>query len=213
MSGDRAYWLEAFGVPSRYSEQIASGNFDRTKAIAAIDELELEENEDLRMAVFGGAFGVGKSFAAGVLLNRFTSTLTWRKAEEDCSPSIHSPIFITAEALSRMSRYDDEQRERLELAEVLVVDDLGQEFDDEKGNFRSLFDSVINARYASDEGFTVLTTNLSVAKFRARYGERIADRIRQVGIYYEFGGKSLRKRKNSPVRLVPGGDDSKKGAA
>ena len=39
---------------------------------------------------------------------------------------------------------------------------------------------------------TVCTTNLKASDFRARYGERVADRIRECGAFVEIAGTSRR---------------------
>src|SRR5690606_41573051 len=41
---------------------------------------------------------------------------------------------------------------------------------------------------------TVITSNLSPEEFRQRYGERIADRIRQMGLVVLCVGESLRRK-------------------
>jgi DNA replication protein DnaC len=78
-------------------------------------------------------------------------------------------------------------------AGFLVIDDLGAEYSDSKGFFASLFDEVVNARYENMRP-TILTTNLDVEGFAARYGERIVDRIREAGRFLNCGAQSLRRR-------------------
>src|SRR5262249_27955534 len=127
--------------------------------------------------VLSGGTGVGKTVAA-----------TWWAAT-------HGAGWVTAEGLARMDRYS-------ETAKVLyhgrlVIDDLGAEFSDGKGFFLSTLDHLINVRYASMLP-TVITTNVQgMVKrkdgtkeypFSARYGERIADRLKESGRWMTIAG-------------------------
>ena len=80
---------------------------------------------------------------------------------------------------------------RLLEASRLVIDDLGEEFNDTKGNFLAVLDETISDRVANERP-TVITTNLDVDKFRDRYGRRITDRIRGDGRWVAFAGESMR---------------------
>ena len=78
-------------------------------------------------------------------------------------------------------------------APVLVVDDLGSEYNDAKGFFSALLDEVIDCRYGAKLP-TVITTNLDSSGFSARYGARVVDRIREAGRFINCGNTSLRGR-------------------
>ena len=75
---------------------------------------------------------------------------------------------------------------------LLVIDDLGAEFNDSKGFFASLLDELIDARY-SHKLATIVTSNLDLEAFKTRYGVRIVDRIREAGRFVGCGAESLRR--------------------
>ena len=137
------------------------------------------------LLVLSGSRGCGKTTAAAWWLLQRRAPARY--------VSTRPPQFVDAAALTRWPRYDDGRMRELELAAALVVDDLGMEYDDKHGAFRSFVDGLVNARYAKELP-TVITTNLPAADFKARYGERIADRIREAGRFVELAGESLRRR-------------------
>ena len=80
----------------------------------------------------------------------------------------------------------------IQQAAALVVDDLGTEYLDGKGFFLANFDALVNHRY-SHRLPTVITTNLKVDEFR-KYGVRVVDRIREVGVFLSVNAPSMRRR-------------------
>jgi DNA replication protein DnaC len=100
-------------------------------------------------------------------------------------------MFVTAARLARWSRYDEAAMEKLLKAKRLVIDDIGTEFMDANGSYQALLDEIVNERYANKRP-TLMTTNLEVQAFAARYGERVADRIRESGRFVFVGRDSLR---------------------
>jgi len=102
--------------------------------------------------------------------------------------------FIEANKLGRLAGFGDENEEaweKLENTPLLIIDDFGSEFADQKGWFDNAFQSLTNTRYAESRA-TIITSNLSLENFKARAGERFLDRLRESGIVKEVGGKSLR---------------------
>jgi DNA replication protein DnaC len=99
--------------------------------------------------------------------------------------------FITAPELAKVSPYDGEG-DWIQQAAALVVDDLGTEYLDGKGFFLANFDALVNHRY-SHRLPTVITTNLKVDEFR-RYGVRVVDRIREVGVFLSVNAPSMRRK-------------------
>jgi DNA replication protein DnaC len=75
----------------------------------------------------------------------------------------------------------------------MVIDDLGVEYLDKNGNFLQRLDELIDERY-SNYRQTIITTNLNVKAFKERYGERVADRIREG---FEFGGAFMELAESS----------------
>lgn len=100
-------------------------------------------------------------------------------------------LFVTAARLSRWPRYEDARMRELLRAPRLVIDDLGTEYMDEKGNFMAILDEVVADRSANERQ-TFLTSNLTSELFKARYGERIVDRIRESGMVFSLAETSKR---------------------
>jgi len=141
------------------------------------------------IAVFAGPLGVGKTVAAAHVLahaNPQRIVGTWSSQEH--------PVFVHAESVfagaKLVGESDKAMRRKLQRAQVLVIDDLGLEKDPRR-TFQPYMDWLINTRYGGD-GWTVLTTNLTVEDFRKRYGERIYDRLRHRACWYEIAHESLR---------------------
>lgn len=151
------------------------------------------------LTVLSGGTGTGKTTAAAAWLYSFAvDPENWRDLEGKPG-TIFGPgapgclLFFTAARLARVSRYSEEEMRSLLRARRLVIDDLGAEYLDEKGAYLSLLDEVVNERYA-ERLPTVLTTNLQADAFKARYGERIRDRIREAGRFVSLGETSMRGR-------------------
>lgn len=99
--------------------------------------------------------------------------------------------FVTAARLSRWSRYDNSAMAELLRAGRLVIDDLGSEFMDASGSYLTTLTEVITDRYDNLRP-TLLTTNLDGPAFRARYGDRIADRVSEGQSFVTLVDPSLR---------------------
>lgn len=182
---ERLMWMsEEVCVPAKDIDLItADGGMVETKALRAVRE-GLREGH--RIIVLSGTRGSGKTTAAAWYAVQNQPRHEYLRTQWQ--------YFIDANQLSRYPRYDEQKMHRLERALALVIDDLGVEYDDKQGNFRSLFDALVNARYAAMLP-TVITTNLSAEQFKERYGERVADRIREVGRFVSIADESLRGRK------------------
>lgn len=109
--------------------------------------------------------------------------------------SQRSAQFVRASAFAASSRYDREAREELQAAGVLVLDDLGAEYADSKGNLLADLEELVDVFYASRRHL-IITTNVPAAEFPARYGDRIASRLREAGRWIELG-------KAPPLRPAP----------
>lgn len=101
------------------------------------------------------------------------------------------PKRITAAELSKLSRYDDTHR-GIVRAQALVIDDLGAEYDDARGMFRSDIDQIVDTFYQGEREL-LITTNLEADEIEARYGDRITDRLAEAGAWIPVTGKSLRR--------------------
>lgn len=160
-------------VPADFLDLITAGPMHDTQALAEV------RRGEFRALVLAGAIGRGKSVAA-----------SWWLLDGPW-PAKHDPLFVSSARLARWERYDNAAMDRLLLASKLVIDDLGEEFNDTKGNFLAVLDETVSDRI-SNRRPTVITTNLDVAKFRERYGERITDRIKGAGRWVAFTGDSFR---------------------
>jgi len=163
---------ESIGIPARFLAITEGGDLRMTQARVAVMA------GGFYVLVLSGKVGNGKTVAAcGWLLGGL----------EDRTP----PLFVSAARLSRWDRYDNAAMDRLLMASRLVIDDLGEEFNDTKGNFLAVLDETISDRLANNRA-TVITTNLDLEQFTERYGLRIRDRIKESGRWVEFIEPSMR---------------------
>lgn len=196
MSEDEAqkfrYWC-ACGVPAREMKLIAAGLADTPALVFVKEWLASSAGEDaLPILVMAGPKGVGKTVAA-----------VWAMMQAEpppppgCRvwPADRGPRFRHVSEVAELGLFnkDDERKARGEIknTKCLVVDDVGVEYMSEM--FLALWDSIVNARYGTN-GFTIFTTNLTADQFATRYGERVYDRIRGRGAWYDVDGESLRGR-------------------
>jgi DNA replication protein DnaC len=164
--------LEERGVPRRYAERIVDGDPLPTKALATCRGYGDETRKTL--LVLSGPAGCGKTFAAAWLI----------------ANGPRSSRFIHASQLQRISPYSQAEMTPLETAALLVIDDIGVEYSDEKRMMLSILDGLLETR-GGNLRKTVLTTNLGLAAFVQRYDGRIVDRVRD-GAFVEFNNESLR---------------------
>lgn len=85
-----------------------------------------------------------------------------------------------------------EKTRRAKRAGLLVLDDVGAEM--VSAPWLSWLEDVIGDRHAS-QARTVITSNLNPAAFRSRYGDRIADRLKE-GLVVGTNEPSMRVRTN-----------------
>lgn len=169
--------IERAGIPSVFARVVAS-DMEPTEALAALSDL------GTGVVVLSGVPGCGKSVAA----------CSWLYDGLKGEPqSMRSSLFVTAARLARWERYSDAEMNRLLRAPRLVLDDIGTEYADAKGNFLAIFDEVISDR-AANERPLVITTNLTGEAFKQRYDERISQRIRESGQFVSLKAGSMRKR-------------------
>lgn len=176
--------LRAMGAPPRAVDLWESGTATPTAASRALEAMDAK---GLTFALLTGDTGVGKTCAAVALLA--THLLLDVRSEQPV-------LFVRATEGARLGLYDAEDKRlahQMRTADVLVVDDLGAEFVSDGSIWRTILDEVIDHRYG-ERLTTVLTTNLTAEAFKARYGARIADRIRHAGIVESCGTGSLRAR-------------------
>lgn len=183
---DIANSVRAQGVPERILSIFTSTEGPRwTTAMKAVSGFMKASREGWCL-VLSGPKGSGKSTAAAHYL--------WATAPQSDSRFPASQRWWTAAKVSRVSSYDD-QLEKLMKVSVLVIDDLGVEFMDKAGHFKSRLDELIDARWGNFRK-TIITTNLNAKDFQERYESRVTDRIRHGfkhgGGYTHINEKSLR---------------------
>lgn len=127
--------------------------------------------------VLSGAPGCGKTTAAAF----------WAVSRQ------FEPQFLRATSFAASSRYDHERRSQWLDAGALVLDDLGSEYADTKGNFLVDFDELIDTFYG-DKRPLLITTNCKQDDFKQRYGSRVVDRLRECGAWFSVSGASLRRK-------------------
>ena len=103
--------------------------------------------------------------------------------------------YVSATELAGMARDDSSNFERLRKSEMLAIDDVGVEPASVKvyGNEISPFVELMYERY-DKQLMTLVSTNLHMEDFQKRYGERIADRFREIFGVISFRNESYRRR-------------------
>ena len=101
---------------------------------------------------------------------------------------------MRASAFEAGGRYDRVLRERWQRCSALVLDDLGAEYKDGKGNLLADLDELIDV-YVGRRARLIITTNLTPEKFHKRYGERIASRLRENARWKSISATDMRKPK------------------
>jgi DNA replication protein DnaC len=166
--------LARAGVPRRFLE--VGPLLRTTEALKAT--AEWRRSEDWALCLLGGV-GTGKTLAACRALASWGGTVAFFPAAEASLAPLYGPAAA-------------DLRTKMKTAGMLVVDDLGAELLSDA--WRALFDSLVNERYGWRRAL-LLTSNLSLEDFKARYGERVVDRLRDGGRIVSVGEGSLRGAK------------------
>jgi DNA replication protein DnaC len=160
------------GVPARAIEA-AAGQVIVTVALK-------QSLRDDALVVLAGEPGRGKSVAACAWLMAGNCSVRW----------------VSAGSLSRGIAYDEEAFQKLARVGRLVIDDVGTEYQDQKDRYLATFSELVDARFGNKRP-TLLTTNLTAAVFKERYGERLASRINEDGAFIACGGPDLRRERGT----------------
>lgn len=129
--------------------------------------------------VLEGGVGAGKSTAA-----------TWWTMQHGGS----SPLYLRSATYEGEGRYDKDVRRRVREATAIVLDDLGAEFKDGRGNFVTALDELVDIVY-SQRIPCIITTNLTAEAMRQRYGaeaDRTWSRLRGCGRWSSVSSGDLR---------------------
>lgn len=200
----RRHTLMLQGVPVKDIPAIVADSLGDTSPMRAVRAFLGDQRA--RLLVLAGPRGTGKSTAAAWVIAQpcpepYEGPGSMRRVyrggvdrlEREPWPFELHARFLDVSRLQRLSKFRDEDMGPVERCSMLAIDDLGMEHLDQAGNFLSVLDGLVNARYAASLR-TVITTNLNASTFKGRYGERIADRLREVGRFVECAGESLRGR-------------------
>jgi len=165
----------ACGAPAGLVELVAHGDLDRNTAVMA--ELDSWRKSDRRIVVLSGPVGVGKTVSA----------VRWLMNHGGLSP-----CFTRAGDFEARGRYSHVWRSEWQNASGMILDDMGAEYKDSKGNLLADLDTLIDT-FSVGAGKLVITTNLSWDDFQARYEERISSRIVGSAKWVNVAGQDLRR--------------------
>lgn len=159
------------------------------RAIVEYGAAELEK-KNTRGLFLKGVSGIGKTAGIRLLAAKFKwPVLTARQIQgvfTQCESDLHFLEFIDAQ-----NEFDEIQ--------TLVIDDIGTEDCPvvKFGTQTNVIATALERRY--EYAFTrfavrtIVTTNLTDAELRQRYGYRIDDRLNEMFTFRQVNGKSLRK--------------------
>lgn len=204
--------LKASGWEAKPLRIAGAADYDESRASSYLDAIRaLDDTRTGGVVVLAGNPGSGKTAAAA----------RWALGRPNAAagPRFAPPWFLRAAEFFRSSRYErgdgDDRPTRSEILryQALVLDDIGAEYADASGNYRVDFDELVD-RYYADDRVLVITTNLlysspeartrlkakgvtvdeTAPTFSERYGERVADRIRECGRWVGSSSASMRRR-------------------
>ena len=164
------------GAPDRRLNEATGPEFNApAPAVEQIADFDPEADRPIR--ILAGSIGVGKTIAA----------LRWLVDQGG-----DRPMFLRVNAFEAAGRYDKKLRKAWESASSLLLDDLGSEFADGKGNLLADLHELVDF-YAGGSAGLIITTNLGWREFEQRYGERIWSRLRQGARWRNVKGPDLRR--------------------
>lgn len=180
------YLLTAYRyeVSSRGKQYV--GSDETVKAIIATADCLTNPHEKCGL-MFSGNVGNGKS----TMMRALQRTFNWLRSSGLASDNTGMRIFQAKDIASDMQWPDD--FDTIRRYNGLALDDLSVEPNEEIifGNVRTPVIDLLEYRY-QNQLFTVVTTNLTKEQRKAKYGERIYDRFREMFFNIVFKGESYR---------------------
>ena len=172
LAGDRKETFETFDLNVFPDEKIPGLDFTQREMMQLYKTVcEKWANEypeaEYRDLLLTGSTGLGKTFLLRAMAERLI--------ERDINVLIIS-AYKMLEILRKHYFENDDSADELLDAQVLMIDDLGSEPLMQNVTVEQLF-NLLNERQNRNLS-TVISTNLEMAKFRERYTERIASRLR-----------------------------------
>ena len=184
--GDRINCLRVWGVPERILKNLEV--LKETKAVKMVRQFSICPREAWCL-VLSADKGAGKSTAAAVWL--------YENVPPEGAPTYQSRYWWNGTRIARTNGYAKDF-EKMMQSKFMIIDDLGVEYLDKNGNFQQRLDELIDERYSNYKR-TIITTNLNALAFKERYGERVADRIREGfahgGAFMELSDDSMRVKR------------------
>jgi hypothetical protein len=181
-AAERVEALSRFGVPKRIRRLVPDRITDTTAVRRVLQWHEQQQADESQWCLaLSAAPGTGKSTAAGAWL--------WMRTEGVSASKARQRWFLASE-IAAASGFDGSVDALCSLP-ALVIDDLGTEYSDRHGFAKTRLDVIVDARYREFRP-TLITTNLNIDAFRERFGERVADRLREGGAWFEFQAESMR---------------------
>lgn len=168
----RDHFAAEANIPSHILDLYNSAWQETAKIKSLHDYLE----QGKRIVILYGARGRGKSFAA--------ATALLKPVFCDVTGPRHVGEWVTASEYCQWCNLRDTVylAERCARSIYLVIDDLGEETKKDSPRLSLL----ISRRYNNSSARTIVTTNLTGAEVRQRYGPRVTDRIREIGVAIKF---------------------------
>lgn len=171
------------------------GGLNGWEALLIAEDFERSKKPVLLLC---GGNQVGKTTAACWLMSRRfrEDRISWPgDLDENNQPMWHTrknwesrQVFTGPDALAaaRAQPWSPEHSawQRLLDTKFLVIDELGRELAPVGAALTKLLQHRLTVRLP-----TVLTSNLTLAQFRPEYGDRLAERMNQVGVVYECGAR------------------------
>jgi len=182
---ERIKCLQVWGVPERILKNLEI--LKETKFVKAVRDFSLCPREAWCLVLSAGK-GTGKSTAAAVWL--------YDNVPIEGAPTYQTRYWWNGTRIARTNGYAKDF-EKMMQSRFMIIDDLGVEYLDKNGNFLQRLDELIDERYSNFKR-TIITTNLNAVAFKERYGERVADRMREGfawgGGFVELSDDSMRAR-------------------
>lgn len=146
----------------------------------------------MHFALILGNPGAGKTFGALAYVNRIAQVeVNVGKIQRTNARYVHA--YRLAEMISEHRKFRHELDDLTRGCGVLMLDDLGTEPEGWKGkDFDRHFGYLIDERYKFRKK-TIITSNTTLDKFNALYGEAVTSRFAQVGMFLETQDPDLRR--------------------
>lgn len=174
---DRCELLRAGGFSARAIDDVRADRLAITEALRhATAYRDTPGGARKSILVLLGGVGCGKTTAAA-----------WLASEVGGS----RPGLVRAGQLERAGRYDRDLDAWVMERTLLVIDDLGVEYQDSRGAFLSVLDDLVDAAYGNRRRL-VVTSNLDHQGLADRLGERIWSRFCDGAQIVHCGAADLR---------------------